>query len=524
MLKNSKDSLLTKGSDKIVDCICDYCGCSFTRRYSQIIIGREYVKKDSCKKCSIKKREETSLIKYGTRIPSQSKKVREKSSKTRGGSGKICSDYKKEILLLYNQNISINQISNQLDLGRTALIKYMKELGLDTEGDIQLKIRKTTKERYGKDYYLQTEEGQQRFKQSCLEKYGSENPFDNKECLEKTIEKRRQTSLDKHGVEWMIQHPKRQEEFTQKRKSTRIKNGQYVHEGKDVSELAKELQIGITTLYQRIGKFGLDKAISMNKYQNILEKSMGIILDSLGLEYQTQFYVNKRIADFYIPKHNLIIECDGLWWHSDAIIKNKNYHINKRQTYIDNGYIPLFFREDEINKKEKIIKGILLNKIQMVDKIYARKCIFEEVDKSYNNYIEDYHLMGIGKGRIFSLKYNGEIISLMQIKRIKDNDYEISRFCNKIGNSVVGGFSKLIKNAQDILNMESLTTFIDLRYGTGEYLKNLGFEYYSTYKSFKWVKNQQSYHRMYFPGETGYDNGFKKLWDCGHSKYIKHFT
>ena len=84
MLTNPDDANLTKYSTKQVSLICDYCGDKFTRRWDQRVVSNKYVDKDSCKKCSIKKREETTLAKYGVRVASQSVEVRKKASKTKG--------------------------------------------------------------------------------------------------------------------------------------------------------------------------------------------------------------------------------------------------------------------------------------------------------------------------------------------------------------------------------------------------------------------------------------------------------
>ena len=46
-------------------------------------------------------------------------------------------------------------------------------------------------------------------------------------------------------------------------------------------------------------------------------------------------YINKKKTsplelDIYIPSHNLAIEFDGLYWHSE-IHKPSNYHLNKTE-------------------------------------------------------------------------------------------------------------------------------------------------------------------------------------------------
>ena len=83
--------------------------------------------------------------------------------------------------------------------------------------------------------------------------------------------------------------------------------------------------------------------------------------------------------------------------------------------------------------------------------------------------------MGKGRGDIFTLTDSDNIYSAIRICKRKDNNYEISRFCNVAGYSVVGGFSRLISIAQKELGIEQLVTFIDCRYGSGYYLESLGF-------------------------------------------------
>ena len=47
-------------------------------------------------------------------------------------------------------------------------------------------------------------------------------------------------------------------------------------------------------------------------------------LDNRKLFYIAQYRIKNRIADFYIPKYNLILECDGNYWHNrqDRIIRD----------------------------------------------------------------------------------------------------------------------------------------------------------------------------------------------------------
>ena len=39
--------------------------------------------------------------------------------------------------------------------------------------------------------------------------------------------------------------------------------------------------------------------------------------------------------------------------------------------------------------------------------------------------------------------------------------------------------------------------------------------------SFKWPDFKNTYHRLNFRGNTGYDKKLRKIWDCGQAKWIK---
>lgn len=47
-----------------------------------------------------------------------------------------------------------------------------------------------------------------------------------------------------------------------------------------------------------------------------IETTVALLLDSLGVAYIPQYRIKRYIVDFFIPSKNLVIECDGDYWHS----------------------------------------------------------------------------------------------------------------------------------------------------------------------------------------------------------------
>ena len=73
-------SSLSKGSNKPIIVICDYCQCEYSRTYKGRDKANSIIDKDCCIKCRFKKREEISLKQFGVKNSAQRVEVREKIS------------------------------------------------------------------------------------------------------------------------------------------------------------------------------------------------------------------------------------------------------------------------------------------------------------------------------------------------------------------------------------------------------------------------------------------------------------
>lgn len=372
------------------------------------------------------------------------------------------------------------------------------------------KIRDTNMDR------LQSNDFKQQIKKTNLERYGNENPM----LVQSIVDKQKQTLMDRYGVDNIMKYSNVAKEAAKKMKKTKINKGIIItYDGKTRPEIATEIGFSRSHFGKLVTQYGIEEALQMEPSKTKLEQIFESFLQEEKFNYFCQFRLETKIADFKID--NLLIECDGLYWHSDAAKMDPNYHVNKKETYDNAGYDSLFFREDEIRDKFDIVKSVVLNKLNKSYRIFARHCKLDKIDdKSSDSFFETNHLMGKGRGATYILTFKDEIVAALRLKRVKNNDYEISRFCNKKFNSVVGSFSKLLKAAQQDKKPDSIMTFIDRRYGKGSYLKNLGFDYVHTYPSFRWTDGFITFHRLKFPGNSGYDNNLFKIYDCGQAKWM----
>lgn len=61
-----------------------------------------------------------------------------------------------------------------------------------------------------------------------------------------------------------------------------------------------------------------------------IEKILYEFLDKTGVEYNKQYYLKFTIPDAYLPKYNLCIYADGIYWHSEKINKGRDARQNRK--------------------------------------------------------------------------------------------------------------------------------------------------------------------------------------------------
>lgn len=96
-----------------------------------------------------------------------------------------------------------------------------------------------------------------------------------------------------------------------------------------------------------------------------IELKMESLLKTLGIEYQKQVSLCKIArVDFFIPNKNLVIECDGCYWHGCSIhhpnrIFRQERDIKRDEVLIQNGIKVVRFWEHEINSFNFTIKQLI---------------------------------------------------------------------------------------------------------------------------------------------------------------------
>lgn len=96
------------------------------------------------------------------------------------------------------------------------------------------------------------------------------------------------------------------------------------------------------------------------EYPNKLEKLIYNTLDKLGLSYQKQVPLfGKFVVDVLFPKHNLVLEIFGRYWHELPVNVKKDF--SKRRYLVKCGYRVEEIWDDEVKRvgAEPTIRKVL---------------------------------------------------------------------------------------------------------------------------------------------------------------------
>lgn len=300
--------------------------------------------------------------------------------------------------------------------------------------------------------------------------------------------------------------------------------------------------------YDHISGHGCNKCTSsvskheldINKFLN--DSNLNTITSSFSI-------ISPNQLDIFIPSHNIAIEYNGLYWHSEEYV-DKNYHLNKTNLCENKNIRLIQIFEDEWLYKQEIVKSRLKNIFGLTEnKIYARKCIIKEIStKQSNDFLNKNHIQGSVNSKInLGLYHDNKLVSLMCFNKprlgvgSKYDGYELSRFCNKLNTIIIGGADKLLKYFVNTYNPKQIISYADRRWSQGNLYEKLGFEKIRINKpNYSYIINKQRKHRFNYRKnilkKQGFDTTNKteheimlerkiyRIYDCGTITYRKIFN
>ena len=485
------------------------------------------------KECILKRIKETNIKKYGVENVFQNKEIQEKS-----------------------RNINIQKYGVE----HPQQNKKIRQKGIDTTL-LKYGVNNVLKLKENRDKCKQAnlkniEQIKNKRKQTFLKKYGVESFPLSSLFLEKT----KQTNLKRYGVEWCQQNLKINNKTSTTRKENYYNNTilclEQKHNIKPLFLIENYEGIkGKILKFQCINcEFIFEQRIDSTKPIPRCHKCLPINKSKLELEiiqfiknYFPDVQNNKKFGrielDIFISTLNIGFEFDGIYWHSEnAGNKDKVYHVEKNLYFSKQGITIFHIWENEWNKKQDIVKSIILNKIgKTPNKIYARKLHVTSIDnKTATSFFEANHMQGkcqssVNIGLIDENNILYSCISFSKSRFNKKYEWEITRFSSLLNCSVVGGFSKLMSFFIKTYSPKSIITYADKRYSNGELYSKNGFTYigdskpnYFYTKDYTTLENRIGYQKhklhslldVYDTSLTEWENmkhnGFDRIWDVGN--------
>lgn len=238
--------------------------------------------------------------------------------------------------------------------------------------------------------------------------------------------------------------------------------------------------------------------------------------------------------DVVLPDIGLAFEYNGIYWHSEKFI-SRNYHLNKSIKVEELGYKLIHIFEDTWETRKDIIKSRILSLLGKSKKIYAKHCTIEELSEC-REFLDTNHLQGYCTSSInIGLFNNGELVAAMTFGTPRFNNtykYELIRYCSKLGYTVVGGASKLLKYFRDKYP-GSIISYGNRMWGIPSIYKILGFRFIGfsepNYRYYKGIHSLSRYqcqkHKLVSEGydsnktesEIMKERGYLRVYDCGNS-------
>lgn len=451
---------------------------------------------------------ETCINKYGFESASKSNVVKDKIKKS-----KKLTDYD-----------IVNRKSKQ-----TFLNKY----GVDNPSkskEIKDKKEQTNKNRWGVSNPFQSGLIKDKIKKTNLAKYGYYHPVMSVEIQNKI----KKTNIEKYG--------------TDNYKSSQIdkwntlisKDSNYI---KYIShslhllncDMGHSYEIKYDNYYHRY-KLNLPLCTICNPISELvssMEKELCNFIESIYHGKVIQNYRDEIEIDIYLPELKIGFEFNALYWHSEEF-KGKWYHLDKTKKFQSKGINIIHIWEDDWIYKRDILESQIRNWLGLTgDKIFARKCQVKEIldNKISNNFLNKNHIQGVDKSFIrIGLFYNNRLVSIMTFdyfegrNKMEPGGWNLSRFCNLLNTTVIGGASKLLKYFINIKKPKRIISYAESSWSNGVLYDKLGFSVIgNSDPDYKYVVGNKRFHKSKFrKSNTGISESqldLNKIWDCGKIKF-----
>lgn len=401
---------------------------------------------------------------------------------------------------------------------------------------VRKKKEDTNIERYGAACSLSNSDVNKKAQDTLEERYGVRAPFASKEIREKS----KRTLLARYGRDNASRIPIPDNVLE------KVCNKEWLETehtgGKTLLQISNELDVSQSLIPKRFKNFGIDVcrfggSVGQRELQEFIASIYsGVVLQndrSLGME-----------IDVYLPEEKIGFEYNGLYWHSEDMQPNRNYHLEKTACAQRHGVRLVHVFENEWLHNSDIVKGRVCDILgSSPEEMDAAECRIRKVgEEEKKDFLNANHLQGDCRTHIdLGLYASNELVAIMSFgkPRVLTHDFELLRYCTKMGLLVLDGGKRLFNKFVSKHPECSIVSASDRRWNTGNFYKTLGFVhthdsppvywYFSSdgslqhrtrFKKHRLSKMFSNFDSAISEYENMKNNGYRRVWDCGTSVYV----
>lgn len=490
-----------------------------------------------CQSNEIKeKTKQTNLKKYGVENVLQSDEIREKIKKTNLEKYGVEHVFQAEEVKEKIKKANLEKYGVEHPMKSEEIKKKIQETNLEKYGtkhfitlpEIQEKRKQAMIEKYGVEYSFSRPEVQETIKRNNMEKYGVERTLQ----IPEHREKMKQAFIDKYGDDYISELQKFKEEANMKKygvKSTfslpevkeKIKENNFKKYGvsnvsqihikhkeeylnlketlnkkeKTVREWSEYFGMTLQSFKSVVKKQSLESLIKDFYSYSGPENEFAYLLQANNIDEKLYIrndreQINPLELDFYFEDFNLAVEVSPSFTHcyigylpEDKYtlgLSDKNYHYEKFKACKEKGIeLITIFDWTDVDKVLDFIK----DKLRVNQNIlYARKTVYKEItslDNEDKDFLSANYILGEVNNKkgtfVGQLWYQETKVGIAVFTSLTEDRVELKRLVFDRNYKIIGGTSKLIKNALKDKGYKELITFSDNDLGTGSVYKKLGF-------------------------------------------------
>ena len=282
--------------------------------------------------------------------------------------------------------------------------------------------------------------------------------------------------------------------------------------------------------YSHLDGFGCWQCGQTTPYTQL---EVAAFIESLGarIERENRSVLGGLHIDIWAPDLGIGVEYHGSYWHTEARIGAKHREKYERAAAAGIRLIQLF--DFEWTERRSAVENRLRALFGAAPTVAARSCELREIEASVaNRFFDIWHTQGHGvrPKAAFGLFSNDELVACATfgLSRYSTAGWELLRYAS--AGRVVGGFSRLLTAFLRKEKPDLITSYCDLRWGTGEVYKAAGFvldgvtppDYWYTTGRDDRVSRYAAQHRPKSQTEKEWAaaNGYEKVLGVGHQRWV----